>query len=848
MINGGRGEGSQGDKFRAQALSPTPSTRHISTRRLNIEREPLLKNHNSDYLSFGTSSGSKSQPKNLADSDHHSEESIVVQRVSPMETSESIIYIPPDASDRREPGVKDQLAAYIPVSRNDTPEWRILFPYYLPILSWVTEYCSEYFVGDLIGGVSLATFQIPLAISYSTSLAKVPITCGLYSLGVAPLIYMLLGSVPQMIVGPEAPISLIVGQAVEPLLHHSKSDLDPVDYVVVITFVSGATLLGFGLGRFGFLDNVLCECLLKGFIFGVGVVMVINSSISMLGLSGLLEKVINDLTDMDIHSPFDKLKFLIAHYRECHRLTLCISLAAFATILLIRRFKSLATRSKSKILKRAVYFPEILLVVVASTILCHKQKWNHSGVDIVGSVDNVDTSVPIFNPLSPSSLSLFKRLATSGFVCAMLGFFESTTALKSLGSRYELPISSNRELVALGTINVVGSIFGALPAFGGYGRSKINARSAKTTTSGAIMGVLSLATVGSVLKYLHYIPKCILSVITAVIGISLMSEAPAELAFHWRSRGLDELITFSITVITTLFFSMEAGIAVGLIYLLIRVIKNSAESNIQILGRVPGTNTFLDADLANDMPLDEGEVYKRSSVPGNGCENGFEKRVSQLNLFTDKFRPLNYQALEEIEGCLIIKIPEPLKFTNASDLSSRLKRIELYGSAKAHPALKRSRDASMTKYMIFDLEGMSDIDSSAAQILKDSLSAYQQRNIRSFFVRVSKNRQLRERLKNTGIAMMLSEDLRAMRYYEMRGHSLWHKFVGSHGLNDNHIDDVLNSLHYNQGPNRNHVLPVESFAETMIESSSLPYFEHIREALKVIDFYELHYPFDSNTV
>lgn len=834
MKNSGRGRNLVSDSQRVDTLSPTPSTRHISTRRLNLEGEHLKNSQDTDYQSFGSTSGTAVKLKLRQDGVRLSEESIIPLRVVSMQTTDSIDYVSSDLANRRSLTL-DMLAAYVPVSGANTPDWWVLLPYYFPMLSWVTQYSKEFFVGDLIGGISLATFQIPLAISYSTSLAKVPMTCGLYSLGIAPLIYMLLGSVPQMVVGPEAPISLIVGQAVEPLLHHAKENIDPVEYVVVITFVSGATLLGFGLGRFGFLDNILCACLLKGFIFGVGIVMVINSSIAMLGLTSVLERIIDDLTDTEvhIHSPFDKLKFLMGHYHEYHKLTLQISLVAFIFLILIRRLKGVATKLKSRILSNAVYFPDILLVVVVCTILCKTFEWNDMGVGIVGAVDDVDSYITIYNPFSLKSLSLIKKLSSVGFVCAMLGFFESTTALKSLGSRYDLPISSNRELVALGTINVIGSAFGALPAFGGYGRSKINAISARTTTSGAIMGIISLATVGSALKFLHYIPKCVLSVITGVIGISLMSEAPTEIAFHWRSRGLDELMTFTITVIATLFYSLEAGIAVGLVYLLIRVIRNSAESNIQILGRVPGTNTFLDADLANFDNEDEEHVIRRNS---RNALAGFEKRVSQLNLFTDKFRPLNVQALEEIEGCLIVKIPEPLKFTNASDLRSRLMRVELYGSTKAHPALKRSRDESMTKYMIFDLEGMTSIDSSAIQILKQSLLAYQRRDIRSFFIRVSKNPRVRKRLRNTGITNMLLSDLKNINYFDMRIHSSWSRFVGSSDRYDKNIDNVLET-----GYNSRKAGGVSDPFSGLTETLSSPYFEHIRGALKVIDFYEQHY-------
>ncbi|RCK63966.1 hypothetical protein Cantr_10854 [Candida viswanathii] len=61
-----------------------------------------------------------------------------------------------------------------------------------------------------------------------------------------------------------------------------QEQLDPVEYVVAITFVSGATLLGFGLARFGYLDNVLSASLLKGFIAGVGIVMIITALILFL--------------------------------------------------------------------------------------------------------------------------------------------------------------------------------------------------------------------------------------------------------------------------------------------------------------------------------------------------------------------------------------------------------------------------------------------------------------------------------------------------------------------------------------------------------------------------------------
>lgn len=791
-----------------RVTSPTPSARLISSTRVNHDKGSPNRWDIEDVLKVPLLAGNRaSDSASTCDLDPNP------LGLSLMNISQSADYEGP------------QHSQYVPGLGQDDLKWNVLLPYYLPILSWVKQYCWEFAVGDLIGGVSLATFQIPLAISYASSLAKVPITCGLFSLGISPLIYMIFGSVPQMIVGPEAPISLIVGQAVEPLLHHSKKNkVDIAEYVVAITFVSGATLLGFGLGRFGFLDNVLCESLLKGFICGVGVVMVINSSITMLGLNLILNDISADPSS-HIHSPFDKMKFVFANYSKYHPLTFHVSAAALVSVLVIRNLKSRALKSKNQRLQLAVYVPEILLLVITTTLATSYFRWNHSGLEILGSVDQVDSSITIYNPFKKSSLSLIKKLSPSGFVCAMLGFFESTTALKSLGSRYDLPISSNRELVALGVINVVGCAFGTLPAFGGYGRSKINALSARTTASGAIMGIISLATAGSILEYLHYIPKCILSVITAVIGILLISETPSEILFHWRGKGYEELITFAITVTTTIFTSMEAGIAVGLIYLLIRVIKNSTVSNIQILARVPGTNKFVDADLMESVSRAPDSSHEMSSLVRDSGFSvnlqderppSFEKRNSQLNLFTDgNFRSLNYQVLEEVEGCLIIRIPEPLTFTNANDLRSRLKRVEMFGSTKAHPGQKRSRKTSMTNYVIFDLNGMSSIDCSAARILIHLLHLYRQRGIRTFFVHVNKNPQLLARLNSTGIHDVLLEDLNSLR----------------------HAASTRNRERTAEYP-EDHSVESLSMCSSLSSHPITPYLDHIRDALELIDAYE----------
>lgn len=776
------------DDMHARVNSPSPSRRPVSHTRVNKERQPLL---GRDYSSIRRKSDDHESPQTGLSKDELLQAFSTSRNIA-LEDVVSIIY---HAHGTHFSADEPLEHLEIPNTNHvDQLPWADMLPYYLPIASWIHKYDLSYFVGDLIGGLSLVFFQLPLSLSYASALAHVPIVCGLLSLTIAPLIYMVFGSVPQMITGPEAAILLIVGQAVEPLVHHKKK-LDPIELVVVMTFISGATLLGFGLGRFGFLDNVLSGSLLKGFISGVGIIMVVGATVDMMGLTEAMKHAGEQ--GYEIHTCLDKANFVLHNLDLTHLLTLKISLVGLVAILVMRTTKNMIAKVDKKHTSKVTYFPEILITVAIATWLNSRFKWNHGGVTIVGRIKrDVDQDGAIlYNPLAHHRLHLFKAVGTSGFLCAMLGFFESTTALKSLGSRYDLPISSNRELVALGCINIFGSFFGALPAFGGYGRLKINAMSAKTTVLGAIMGLCTLWTMLFLLDYLYYVPNCILSVVTATIGFLLIEEAPYDVYFHWRARGYNELITYFVTVFTTVAVSMEAGIAVGLIYLLIRVIKHSASSRIQILGRVPNTNHFVAADYVPEAIAAveaSAEVYP----------------LQDLTFFNDEFsRHVNKDIIEEIEGCLIIRIPEPLTFTNTSDLQARLRRVEQYGSARVHPATKRTR--SLTQYVIFDLKGMSSLDSSAAQMLVTLLAGYKKRGIHSMFVRVHKDEKLRFRLQNTGIEGLLRQDLKTLGYYTAKSY----------------VAPSLGSVESNNDLQ-------------FLTEHGKPYFEHITDALKLIDYYE----------
>lgn len=617
--------------------------------------------------------------------------------------------------------------------------------YYIPILNWLPKYnFQQSFLGDVLAGLSLASFQIPLVMSIATSLAHLSPTSGLYSMIISSIVYAILGTVPILVVGPSPSTALIYGQAIESLIHELKYlELSQLEISSCITFCLSGVLLGAGICRLGYLDNVLSRALLKGFIAAIGLIMIINELSTELGL----DKLALNHPHLTV---IDKVWFLIKYYDHAHILTLIISSITLIIVLSTRYIKDILV-NKYKY-KQAIYIPELLLMVVVATYLCYHQQWDKQGIEIVGDITPNNSKFSLQNPFDTSKLRIYKHVFTTSFLCTILGYFDSTTAVKALGAKYNYNVSSNRELIALGMINFIVGVFGGLPSFSALGRSKINLIAGATSPmAGLIMAGSSIIALFYLLPYLFYLPECVLALTTTIIGITVLQEVPSDLIFYWNVRGFDELATFGIIFLATLFWSVEAGVSLGVIIAIIRIIKNSSRSRIQILGRVPHTSAFRDADALIE------ESFCTYQKNDNDELNENEILGSVQNGTIDKFNNL-VAEIEEIEGVLIIKIPEPLNFTNVGDLKSKLVRIERYGSLLVHPSQPSTKDLKSINSIIFDCKGMNELDSAATQILYEIIKRYtQQDKIQVCFTRVSTNVKCRDKLQRSGIVKLIND-------------------------------------------------------------------------------------------
>ena len=209
------------------------------------------------------------------------------------------------------------------------------FSYYIPFLAWARQYKWVHLQGDLGAALTMASFYLPMALSYASNLAHVPPINGLYSFVFNPVIYAILGSCPQMVVGPEAAGSLLVGSVVRSSVDNDRSGEGDAELHAriagVVTGMAGAVIFIAGLCRLGFLDSVLSRPFLRGFISAIGFVIVVDQLIPELGLADLADEV-----GVSHGSSVDKLGFLFRHVRSTHRVTCAVAAVSFLIIMVCR--------------------------------------------------------------------------------------------------------------------------------------------------------------------------------------------------------------------------------------------------------------------------------------------------------------------------------------------------------------------------------------------------------------------------------------------------------------------------------------------------------------------------------
>jgi SulP family sulfate permease len=352
---------------------------------------------------------------------------------------------------------------------------------------------------------------------------------------------------------------------------------------------------------------------MKGFLVGTGIVIVVSQIPKLLGLSGAPS------------SFFDKIVFILQNLPETNFYALALGISALLLFFVLEhKFPRL---------------PGSLIVVILSIIFVAWTDLVEKGVEIVGTIPQglPQIGVPVF---TPADVELVFPLAIGLFV---LSFVELSTIARTYAKAHEYEIDNNQELLALGASSVSVGIAQGFPISGSFSKTAVNDRNgAKTQLAGAIAAGVIILVVLYFTGFFYYLAEPVIAALI-VVAVFKMVDIPglARIGHINRTEIYIALITFGGVLI----FGILAGVLIGAALSLIEILYRFTFPHMAVIGRIPGTNVFGDIDRHPENEAIPGVFIYRIDAPlifANA--ESFKENFSKA--FGQEHRPVNLVIID----------------------------------------------------------------------------------------------------------------------------------------------------------------------------------------------------------
>ena len=438
---------------------------------------------------------------------------------------------------------------------------------WFPAASWLTACDRSSLRADLVAGLTTGAIVVPKAMAYAT-IAGLPLQVGLYTAFVPMVVYALLGSSRMLSVSTTTTIAILcaaeLGVAME-----AHPGLSAITATATLALLVGLMLLIARVFRLGFIANFISDPVLTGFKAGIGLVIVVDQLPKLFGLH--------------IHKTgfFQDLASIATQLPEASVATLTVALGTFAVIGVLE--------------KTAPRIPAPFVAVAAGIIASFFLKLPDQGVSVVGAIPGG------FPALTLPDLSLVREMWATAAGIALMSFTESIAAGRAFARQGDPRPDSNQELIGIGAANLIGGLFGAMPAGGGTSQTAVNLK------AGAVTQMAELITAGTAVATMLFfapvmaaMPNATLAAVVIAYSIGLID--PAEMAAIRRIRTIEFRWALASCVGVVLLGTLN-GILIAVLLSMASLLHLANNPPLHILGRKPGTSVFRPSSA--EHPEDE---------------------------------------------------------------------------------------------------------------------------------------------------------------------------------------------------------------------------------------------------
>ncbi|MFJ4067531.1 SulP family inorganic anion transporter [Pseudomonas sp. NPDC089996] len=447
---------------------------------------------------------------------------------------------------------------------------------WFPGLANLLHYRREWFLADLQAGLSVAAIQIPIAIAYA-QIVGLPPQYGLYACVLPMMVYALIGSSRQLMVGPDAATCAMIAGAVAPLAMGDPQRI--AELSVIVTVLVGVMLIVAGLARAGFIASFFSRPILIGYLNGIGLSLIAGQLSKVVGF-----RIEGDGFILSVINFFQRLN-------EIHWITLSIGLAGLALLIwLPRRYPRL---------------PAALVTVAVLTLLAGLLGLDRLGVAILGPVPS---GMPTL-AWPRSNLDESKSLLRDALGIATVSFCSAMLTARSFAARHGYAINANHEFVALGVSNLAAGISQGFAISGADSRTAVNDM---VGGKSQLVGIIAALVIALILLFftapMAWIPQAVLGAVLLMAGWGLID---IKSLGGIRRLSRFEFWLCLLTTVGVLGLGVLPGIVFAVTLAILRLLYTIYQPTDAVLGWLPGTEGQVDIRKHKDARTVPGLVVYR---------------------------------------------------------------------------------------------------------------------------------------------------------------------------------------------------------------------------------------------
>ena len=437
---------------------------------------------------------------------------------------------------------------------------------FFPPSEWLAGYRGTWLSSDIVAGVTLAAYAIPVSLAYAT-LAGLPPQIGIYGYMLGGIGYALFGASRQMAVGPTSAISLMIAASVGALAAGDAVRYGNIASIAALA-VAALCLIAW-LFRLSILVRLISDSILVGFKAGAGLTIIMTQLPSLFGVAGGGKNF------------FDRLITLVGQLGGIHWIVMAVGLVAIGLLLLGERLLP----------GRPVGLAVVILSIIVATVLGLPAL----GVAVTGEIPK---GLPSFVPPTFGLLD-FDELFPLAAGTLLLAYIEGVSAARSFAAKHGYPLDVRQEFLGLGAANLAVSLGHGYPVAGGLSQSAVNDQAGAKTPLALVICSITLAICLLFLTgLLTNLPKAVLAAIVFTAVYKLVDVA--ALMRMWRISRID-FYAAAIALVSVLLLGILQGILLAAIASIFLLLARASHPNVAFLGRMPGTGRYADSARNPDV-------------------------------------------------------------------------------------------------------------------------------------------------------------------------------------------------------------------------------------------------------